>query len=133
MASLASRRLRRRQIIGKGGEAGACVKRFPTIGSSIVAIDPGDLSCKTIRCDSHDAGHRPRVKQLRLVIEAEDFDGARTFCRDALGRPRPDDIELRDRGGSADDPHFSLSEEWIHTMVGDMSSSVLLLSCRGGA
>ncbi len=31
----------------------------------------------------HDA--RPRVRQLRLVIEAEDFDAALAFYRDALG------------------------------------------------
>jgi predicted enzyme related to lactoylglutathione lyase len=34
-----------------------------------------------------DPNHTPRVKQLRLVVEAEDFDSALTFYRDVLGLP----------------------------------------------
>lgn len=35
---------------------------------------------------SHDAGDRPPVvRQLRLVVEAEDYDAALAFYRDALG------------------------------------------------
>ncbi|MEV7693568.1 VOC family protein [Microbacterium sp. NPDC089189] len=34
---------------------------------------------------SHDTDPRPRVTQLRLVVEAEDFDAALTFYRDVLG------------------------------------------------
>lgn len=33
----------------------------------------------------HDASRDPRVRQLRLVVEAEDFDAALTFYRDVLG------------------------------------------------
>jgi len=33
----------------------------------------------------HDASPDRRVKQLRLVVEAEDFEAALTFYRDALG------------------------------------------------
>ena len=41
---------------------------------------------------------RPRtVKQLRLVVEAEDFDEAVTFYRDVLGLP----IEFEERDGDA--------------------------------
>ena len=34
-----------------------------------------------------DEGSRDRVRQLRLVVEAEDFDEALAFFRDALGLP----------------------------------------------
>lgn len=34
-----------------------------------------------------DAATRPAVRQLRLVVEADDFDRAVTFYRDALGLP----------------------------------------------
>lgn len=33
----------------------------------------------------HDSATRPRVKQLRLVVQADDFDAALTFYRDVLG------------------------------------------------
>lgn len=34
---------------------------------------------------AHDTDRRPRVTQLRLVVEAEDFDTALAFYRDVLG------------------------------------------------
>ncbi|MFG1780102.1 VOC family protein [Micromonospora sp. NPDC049048] len=34
-----------------------------------------------------DAGSPPAVRQLRLVVEAEDYDAAVAFFRDALGMP----------------------------------------------
>lgn len=36
---------------------------------------------------------RPRVRQLRLVVEAEDFDEAVAFYRDALGMPEEFAVE----------------------------------------
>ncbi|MEU4773906.1 VOC family protein [Micromonospora sp. NPDC023644] len=36
---------------------------------------------------THDAGSTPAVRQLRLVVEAEDYDAAVAFFRDALGLP----------------------------------------------
>ena len=38
----------------------------------------------------------PRVRQLRLVVEAEDFDAAVSFYRDALGLPVELDLEGAD-------------------------------------
>ena len=38
-------------------------------------------------------GGRPRVSQLRLVVEADDFDAAVAFYRDALGLPVELDLE----------------------------------------
>ena len=35
----------------------------------------------------------PRVRQLRLVVEAEDFEAAVAFYRDALGLPVELDLE----------------------------------------
>jgi L-ascorbate metabolism protein UlaG (beta-lactamase superfamily)/predicted enzyme related to lactoylglutathione lyase len=44
-----------------------------------------------------DGGGLPRVSQLRLVVEAEDFDAAVTFYRDALGLPV--ELDLAGDGG----------------------------------
>lgn len=40
----------------------------------------------------------PRVKQLRLVVEAEDFDAAVAFYRDALGMP--EEFVVESEGGA---------------------------------
>jgi predicted enzyme related to lactoylglutathione lyase len=42
---------------------------------------------------SEPAPDRPRVRQLRLVVEAEDLDAAAAFYRDALGLPVELDLE----------------------------------------
>src|SRR3712207_3187884 len=39
----------------------------------------------------------PRVRQLRLVVEAEDFEAAAAFYRDALGLPV--ELDLEGEGG----------------------------------
>jgi len=39
------------------------------------------------------SSERPRVRQLRLVVEAEDFEAAAAFYRDALGLPVELDLE----------------------------------------
>ena len=44
-----------------------------------------------------DGGGLPRVSQLRLVVEAEDFDAAVAFYRDALGLPV--ELDLAGDGG----------------------------------
>ena len=44
-----------------------------------------------------DGGGLPRVSQLRLVVEAEDFDTAVAFYRDALGLPV--ELDLAGEGG----------------------------------
>ena len=37
--------------------------------------------------DNPDNGERPRVRQLRVVVEADDYDAALAFYRDVLGLP----------------------------------------------
>jgi catechol 2,3-dioxygenase-like lactoylglutathione lyase family enzyme len=60
---------------------------------------------------NHDA--TPRVLQLRLVVEAEDFDAAAAFYRDALGLP----VEL-DLAGDAGE----------HVLILDAGRATLELS-----
>jgi catechol 2,3-dioxygenase-like lactoylglutathione lyase family enzyme len=55
----------------------------------------------------------PRVRQLRLVVEAEDFDAAAAFYRDALGLP----VEL-DLAG----------EDGEHVLILDAGRATLELS-----
>ncbi|UNX53376.1 VOC family protein [Georgenia sp. TF02-10] len=43
--------------------------------------------------DADSPGGQPRVRQLRLVVEAEDFDAALTFYRDVLGLPEREAFE----------------------------------------
>ena len=60
-----------------------------------------------------EGGGLPRVSQLRLVVEAEDFDAAVAFYRDALGLP----VEL-DLAG----------DDGVHVMILDAGRATLELS-----
>jgi L-ascorbate metabolism protein UlaG (beta-lactamase superfamily)/catechol 2,3-dioxygenase-like lactoylglutathione lyase family enzyme len=60
-----------------------------------------------------DGGALPRVSQLRLVVEAEDFDAAVAFYRDALGLPV--ELDLEGAGGE-------------HVMILDAGRATLELS-----